>query len=836
MPLFTNYYALKKYDLIKRALYKIKAMESITEYKYSDGRIVLNNYTKEDTKKYIETYNRVKVLNEYTDGGLKTKLKDDLEIKPILITLNHDPHSITSGKSWEVIEDSRSKIFNTLLKEESIVYVISTIEIHTKKGLTKKGKQVLDERINKNTQNAKSKGKANPNPHKVSTKNREKKVRKGTSKASVRYIEKGLSAMTLLNRLLSGKDVMKTVHSYIIKDFWSDPSIIKSEYWDDNDIHDKIRLIMAFYDMINAPVEVYRVFNILFSKDEASITINWIEVIDEYSFLIDDILTLEGYPHLHFAIGMISREGEYLRDSEIYSRLYDLNVMDDIQVDEKKSKKKYLGSIPYVLKNNRTDIVKANIDGAIIKGYVRLDSIVEPLKGLAQRTLASGRTKKIVEMELRYISTNLKPMSASTKYEMLASYIITKMKEGDYVICEEKIYRKREGSKMSYCEYMEIDDFYDNITLNAKHQRFANKHKKAIIARMRSKEVLIEGITEPEGLKIEFPKITMDKENVWVECKNFFFSVLTGFIVQANTKYYCYHYCDWLTLKQLSACINVHMKGGLWTSILRNSKLDIREVCSEIYRLIALPQIPKGGVWHGHGTSNSGKSTLLKPFLNIFPPDQIGTIKSNIGRFDLYSIRDKAIIQMEEISPYTLDREDGLKLLGREPMKVEKKHGGSDRALILGRQIYTSNDSTDEISAMMDGGFNRTIEQMRAYDNRIVNMEFDTIQEVLIDASSEIINETALTVITCGYYYFDNKYNEGKNGEILNVLRVYESVDDIEREIKRVLEKYRSYYKGSNERPNVIKDNAEYIEENEVIVLGDGKWVYKRDEIDHDDK
>jgi hypothetical protein len=448
------------------------------------------------------------------------------------------------------------------------------------------------------------------------------------------------------------------------------------------------------------------------------------------------------------------------------------------------------------------------------------------MKGLASKTLANGKIKKMVEMELRYVKTDLTPMSASTKYEVLTSFIIGKMKEGDFVICEGKIYRKRPGSRMSYSDYMEIEDFYDNITQHAKHQRFANKHKQAIIARMKSRQVKIEGITEPEGLKIEFPKITMDKENVWIECKDFFFSVLTGMIVRSNTKYYSYHYCDWLSLEDLPACLRVQEERGLWTNILRNSNLQLDATCSEIYRLIALPQVPKGGVWHGHGASNSGKSTLLKPFLNIFPPDQIGTIKSSIGRFDLYSVRDKAIIQMEEISPYELQREEGLKLLGREPMKVEKKHGGSDRSLILGRQVYTSNEDDIDLDDMVNKGFSRTLEQMRAYDNRIVNVRFIEIQEAIIKASSEIIDETALAVMLCGYYYFDAKFNNGDNGEILDILQVYPSADDIKSEIKKELDLYNSYYKGSNKEPKIITENKEYIKENKVNICEDGSWDF----------
>lgn len=54
--------------------------------------------------------------------------------------------------------------------------------------------------------------------------------------------------------------------------------------------------------------------------------------------------------------------------------------------------------------------------------------------------------------------------------------------------------------------------------------------------------------------------------------------------------------------------------------------------------------------------------------------------------------------------------------------------------------------------------------------------------------------------------------------------------------MERVLTKYESYYKNSNMRPSIISDNPEYIEDNEVVIMPNGDWSYKRDEIDYDDK
>lgn len=88
----------------------------------------------------------------------------------------------------------------------------------------------------------------------------------------------------------------------------------------------------------------------------------------------------------------------------------------------------------------------------------------------------------------------------------------------------------------------------------------------------------------------------------------------------------------------------------------------------------------------------------------------------------------------------------------------------------------------------------------------------------------------------CGYYYFDNKYNEGKDGDILDILELYEDVSAIEDDISSTLCKYESYYKGSNEKTSIISDNKEYIEDNEIILTQDGGWSYKNTDIEYEDQ
>lgn len=776
-------------------------------------KIVVDNYDKKDTKVRLESNNRVKPLLQYIDN-LEEKFME-YQIKPILITLNHNPHNILQAEAWESIERDRVSLMNVLLEEETIVYSLSTVEIHSgsTKVLSKNSREELELKIQKGINTMKGMSNTRRKQHNSGTK---KSINKTRTKTIDSIIRDGKEVLEATN----GKDV-GVLHSSMVAKF-KERSINKD--WVSKSTENKIRLVLALYEVIGSPIYMLKVWYALFraSTSGKNIDKSHMKALEKYRFLPDNILTLEGYPHIHIAIGVISEDGEYLSPSKIYSKLSGLCVMEDIRVDGKKSRNKYLGSISYVLKNERykgvkdilgNDITKGR---SIVRGYVRLDGLVEPLKGLSMKKLKSGKEKKLVEMELRYVKTKIEAMATDTSYEKLVSYIISKMKEGNYVICEGNIYQKRKGSRMSYGEYVSLDDFYDSITNNSKHQRVANKNRGGILSRMRSKGQNIEDITETTGIKLLFPKIELDTVNVWIECKDFFYSTLTGLIVLNNDKYYCYHYCDWLSLDELAARISVHTANGIWTKILLNSKLDLLDTCSEMYRLVVLPQIPKGGVWHGSGSSNSGKSSLLKPFINIFPPHQVGTIKSNIGRFDLFSVKDMAIIQLEEINPYKLEREDGLKLLGREPVKVERKHGNSERTIVKGRQIYTSNaDIEDRLSE----GFGKTLQEIKAFDNRIVNIKFDTIREVLVEASTEIINETSLTVIMCGYYYYNKKYHGGEEEDLFKVLKISKNISDMKDKIKEEIEYYEGYYKGTTEIPKSQQEYKDWIKDNRTNIL-----------------
>jgi hypothetical protein len=127
------------------------------------------------------------------------------------------------------------------------------------------------------------------------------------------------------------------------------------------------------------------------------------------------------------------------------------------------------------------------------------------------KELKTGEMRKRVELELLYINDRLEGMSTESEYNRLVSYIIYKMGKHGYVICEGAI-----GSKMSYERYMDLDEFYNNITDLPKYQSISNKYKSGIIERMRARYFKLDGIDDEkeDGPTLLFPKVRMDTMNV----------------------------------------------------------------------------------------------------------------------------------------------------------------------------------------------------------------------------------------------------------------------------------------------------------------------------------
>ena len=350
-------------------------------------KFLINNYDKADLTEKLYTSTHNKGLTQHIKS-----MEDDMRkynIKPVLITLLHDPNYILKGTAWASINEDRDKILESLREDKTISYAISSIEVHPGKSqtLNKDERDKLNKSINESVDITKTLGTKRSNTKDTKDKNKAK-LRKTIPKNITKLIEEGTN---IIDGLREKKIVsLESIHSALssnLRHFWTDKG---SQEWKKRSNTEKVRLILSLLENIGSDNELYRYMINLYQKasTDDKLEFKYVKIIDRYDFLKQDILTLRGYPHIHIAIGLVSKDGEYTLCSDIYTKLAKMNLFDDIRVDEKKDNKKaYLNSINCVLKIDRFAGVKSIINTSIIRGYVGTDdaNIIDKMKGIGSK-------------------------------------------------------------------------------------------------------------------------------------------------------------------------------------------------------------------------------------------------------------------------------------------------------------------------------------------------------------------------------------------------------------------------------------------------------------------
>jgi len=292
---------------------------------YSTSNTLINNYNSTTGNIKIYHNQRCKPLIGYLEV-----LQEDIktyEINPYLITLIHNPLNILKSDAWESVSDDREKVLNKLIEMKSIVYGISSIEIHPGKDGTIQAsfREDLEEDLNSNLKvSSNTKTRYTPKPKMKG------KVKKTMNKKSIDLIKMGKDVIKKLN-----KDSDKgTIHSAIIKELNLKSTGASEKEWKAKDLDEKLRRVIGYYDSIGSPKSMYTYLIEIF---KTGVSDKFEQFLDKYNFLINDSLTLAGYPHIHIAIGVASSEGDHISPGQIKKILDEQALFEDIRVDEKKS-------------------------------------------------------------------------------------------------------------------------------------------------------------------------------------------------------------------------------------------------------------------------------------------------------------------------------------------------------------------------------------------------------------------------------------------------------------------------------------------------------------------
>lgn len=495
--------------------------------------------------------------------------------------------------------------------------------------------------------------------------------------------------------------------------------------------------------------------------------------------------TLIGYPHIHICIGVSTSTGMYTQPNTISKWFMDANIMPDVDVREKRTKISSFDSLKYVLKdsthektyllinayemgvslgynvlkNNKKTIEKIHDNlsiPSIILGFNRLVDIQNMFRDLISFT----RVKQRIPMTIAYLSggieepelediildddiesesvSSVKTSTSSVRTEedtrlatqtpLLVGTSIVKsyMYDNDLVLSQNNnVYKKISGSKMSYRHYSStVLDVCKEALGGKEHSKYA-KEAKTIAEFMEVKN--------HRDSTFKCPRIEFDYHVPWIEFGDCFYCPLINMCIREQNVYPCYMYEPNIKFRMLEPLMDRFSKKSKWAEIIHNwgyTEDKEASVCSTFFTTMIQPRHHKSKALNLVGDSNAGKTTLLMPFRQLYPPDQISVMKQTIGKFDAYQYQHSALIVGEEVNPHLLRPVNlALKALSGEEIAVEEKFGAPTKAHMPGRYIFTSNPDEHYEDMKRENIKNRTVEVWARKFRNPVNRECDIVAE-----------------------------------------------------------------------------------------------------------
>ena len=731
--------------------------------------IIFPDDNSRECKTVYEQLRKDGVKNEITNTY--PKLISEIHCNSFQINVNFGPACIFTHQ-WQNISTVRQHLHNVLLSLPYVLYIASTIEHHHKdpiKKLSKKQSPAQPSQFQPVQFQPAQSFQFQPvqpvqfqqlQPQSV------KPLKKGKSKASEDdpdepdepseiftydaasdkhkiYFAKSLvqftQAFSNLARL-NPKDVEMSEEEerYVLYNFFHVLKYRSKEMKIDNDFEEYLdNIIKQLTDYILIPAS--RNFKI---EDNWKLLAN----------LHKEYYTTLGFPHLHLSVCVQptkSNEDILIDLNDIITKL---DISPDCKIDPTSSEKSSMEgrSLQYIIKNDRNSFVRSvlakygNYNDPIILVDVSQtkysDLICEFFSNIGSKyRIVNGQicgTKKSyrpIPLRLRCTVDDNRPAITSTtsttstfiedgdpdNYHLVVLAINGHMKDNNLAICDSRVYQKLPEAKMTWRPYKMSDDeatngdlsfYYDYVTAAEPIVSFAGRYKIDIVNRMAQSSKMSLLQKDPSKLYIGFPTISMDYR--MLEFGNFFFNSLTRTIYLKQDKYYCYFYCPY-TLETIASDMNVFRDTSRWYSTVKRQKpLPKDDQLAIAFYSLLLPKSLKDLVLLIYGYSNSGKTTLIEPFKQIYPPH----LKTNFGSvFTEHHIADqivnKQLVVYDEcnnmLNPAKTDRGMILKVLAGESITANKKHGAITESSFKGASVLSMNIDGTETFADDEAYLNR---------------------------------------------------------------------------------------------------------------------------------
>jgi hypothetical protein len=595
-----------------------------------------------------------KRLGEYLNAWIP-QAHGTMKCEMALLTIQYDPNRTRPAqKAWQEVSQLEKTVVNILAMEEDILYVVSTVEMHSGR---KRGKP-------------KAKGKEETKTVKVNEETLSVKTKEDVNGVFKKYNEK--------LEYEPGEEYIPRVYKYL-----------KSMEGEGEQMEMLREVARAEEVQGKEPTEV------LYKMAIVSLNGRKVKSANE-----DEEVTLKGYPHIHMAIAFTTTTG-VIRDLRtiaqkvlIYAHDVDIRKKDGTSMKTRRGRKVDIANdskiIGYVMKNARHEGT-ANLlqrNPTILYNFRNNYNITQLYTGIYINTAvvltmdANPREKieisqptitlEITSPKATSENTNLAPTVtnkpiAKTKLMQMVNLVKTYLEEKQMAITPRgTIYQRIRKSKRSWKLWGAPERLHEDMC-NLETLELLNSTKSEFFTYTSG------------GYKNIFPYVELDF--AWIEFKDFYMHLPTGGIVRENDKYECFAYFPEISYDDIQRIVTEGPEK--WMKILRNSEYlngvtptpEGIELIKRIYEMMT-PKTHKSKSLVLHGDPNSGKSSLIEPIIGIYPTDVV-MVLTKAGGFELGGLETKQMVILDEFSKKDtgLSREKILKIAeGDATMAVNRKH------------------------------------------------------------------------------------------------------------------------------------------------------------------
>jgi hypothetical protein len=425
--------------------------------------------------------------------------------------------------------------------------------------------------------------------------------------------------------------------------------------------------------------------------------------------------TTVGYPHIHIGLWTTSTFEPEILKNEIYKIVVKYSQLKDVDVAASKKQGNPTKTLEYLCKNHSSktvydSLVRHSRDPTIVKIHITSSKYYKELKHIinhisntkGENKLTSNskskynhsialKTLTLFNIEMLEKHPELVPKSPprvkvnpielvdaekskTLKYINLVQRIMLKH---SLVICDGYIYKKIKNSKSSYMYTSTIEQFVEGTAKDVELFRTAKSTKTDIISCMKSDPETEYKFEDRQS--IDFPRIKINYR--MIEYRDFYYCLITRQIYKTQVHYHTYLYCPEICLDNLSEMLIKLLERSVWIKQLKASGLYHINEIAILFTLVHNRKNIKNGTIALVGPSDTGKSTIPRPFIGLFPGYLVGHLKAITEHHIHEQIKDKKIVLINEGNgamrgvEKTVTRADSLLVMGGETAIANEKHG-----------------------------------------------------------------------------------------------------------------------------------------------------------------